>query len=88
MRPIDHIVHELFYCSGDSDKDLVGDACDDGADRDFDGVQDTIDNCPDSPNSDQLDSDDDGQGDICDFDKDNDGIADHLDNCPLVSEYS
>ena len=30
--------------------------------RDFDGVQDVDDNCPDEPNADQLDTDDDGRG--------------------------
>lgn len=85
----------------DSDQDLVGDACDNNVDRDFDGekradvmicpfrkcdfpisnsfrsemgfesssaltflvagIQDDADNCPDDANSDQLDTDDDGQ---------------------------
>ncbi len=35
-------------------------------DRDGDGVIDTDDNCPDTPNADQLDSDLDGMGDVCD----------------------
>ena len=32
------------------------------------------DNCPNKPNSDQVDLDEDGQGDVCDEDPDNDGI--------------
>ncbi len=35
-------------------------------DGDFDGVPDATDNCPDSPNSDQLDRDLDRHGDACD----------------------
>ncbi|GMV97968.1 MAG: hypothetical protein AMXMBFR83_23210 [Phycisphaerae bacterium] len=35
-------------------------------DRDLDGVLDGLDNCPLSPNADQLDADGDGTGDACD----------------------
>ena len=40
--------------------------CTPPADRDRDGVPDDLDNCPDTPNPDQLDADGDGQGDVCD----------------------
>ncbi len=36
-------------------------------DTDSDGICDSLDNCPLVPNPDQLDSDGDGQGDLCDF---------------------
>lgn len=52
--------------------------------RDGDGLQDSRDNCPDIPNSSQLDSDNDGLGDDCDHDDDNDGILDDHDNCRLI----
>uniref|UniRef100_A0A8C7R779 Thrombospondin 3a n=1 Tax=Oncorhynchus mykiss TaxID=8022 RepID=A0A8C7R779_ONCMY len=69
----------------DIDNDLVGDVCDTDQDTDGDGHQDSRDNCPDHPNSSQLDSDNDGLGDDCDDDDDNDGFPDVQDNCRLIT---
>jgi hypothetical protein len=52
-------------------------------DSDRDGRGDDVDNCPQRPNADQLDSDADGIGDPCE-DTDLDSWADALDNCPVV----
>ncbi|MES2153940.1 MAG: thrombospondin type 3 repeat-containing protein [bacterium] len=65
-------------------------------DRDFDGVPDASDNCPDKANNAQTNVDEDTHGDLCDDDIDGDGvpnqaIADdgisstYTDNCPSVS---
>ncbi|MBI3951669.1 MAG: thrombospondin type 3 repeat-containing protein [Acidobacteria bacterium] len=50
-------------------------------DTDGDGVLDIFDNCPDFPNSDQSDVDEDRLGDPCDPDADGDGVANESDNC-------
>lgn len=63
---------------------MVGDACDNNIDRDADGIQDNRDNCVLVPNADQVDTDGDGKGDVCDDDIDNDGIPNERDNCPFV----
>jgi hypothetical protein len=62
---------------------------DPAADDDNDGVSNSDDNCPYTPNADQNDGDTDGWGDVCDpcpndpnNDADDDGTCDDIDNCP------
>lgn len=55
----------------------------DAADNDSDEIYDVIDNCPAEANHDQLDTDLDGNGNICDSDDDNDGVLDVDDAFPL-----
>lgn len=53
-------------------------------DSDSDQVPDVDDNCPNTSNPDQTDTESDGIGDACDVDDDNDGVGDPDDNCPFV----
>ncbi|MEM7359390.1 MAG: thrombospondin type 3 repeat-containing protein [Pseudomonadota bacterium] len=55
------------------------------ADSDDDGVPDESDNCPLIANTDQVDQDEDGLGDVCDTDLDGDEVDNAIDNCPLIS---
>ena len=58
-------------------------------DTDEDGVVDGDDNCPADANAEQLDTDQDGNGDVCDVDDDNDGYFDSQDTFPLdVTEWA
>ena len=53
------------------------------AGADGDGIPDDSDNCPRIANADQLDTDADGLGDVCDGDDDGDGVLDSNDAFPL-----
>ena len=57
-------------------------------DSDGDGISDDADNCPETSNPDQADTDDDGQGDACDADDDNDGVPDDGDAFPFDASES
>jgi hypothetical protein len=57
-------------------------------DTDGDGVDDSIDNCVSVSNADQVDTDSDGIGNVCDSDDDGDNVIDSLDPWPLDSRYA
>jgi len=51
-------------------------------DSDGDGVNNRRDNCTNTDNPNQKDSDRDGTGNVCDSDRDGDTVANSSDNCP------
>lgn len=70
----------------DTDSDGTADACEGQVAQDSDGdsVVDSADNCSSLANADQLNTDADAQGDVCDVDDDDDGLKDSIDPKPLV----
>ncbi len=86
---------EAFYGTNrlfaDTDGDGLGDRTEINigsdplsTDTDGDSRADGSDNCPTGANADQLDTDSDRTGDVCDTDRDNDGIPNATDNCALT----
>ncbi len=57
------------------------------ADADKDGILDSVDNCINIANIDQIDKDKNGKGDACE-DFDHDGIVNAKDNCPMKVNHA
>ncbi|MEZ5509565.1 MAG: thrombospondin type 3 repeat-containing protein [Gammaproteobacteria bacterium] len=77
-------------CDDDDDGDTLTDAQEQAlgtnpllVDTDADGSNDNTDNCPIDSNSDQLNTDGDELGNVCDDDDDGDGVSDGEDAFPL-----
>uniref|UniRef100_A0A3P9LSN3 Thrombospondin-1 n=1 Tax=Oryzias latipes TaxID=8090 RepID=A0A3P9LSN3_ORYLA len=79
-------------CDNDDDNDGIPDVRDNCPkvynpaqyDADRDDVGDQCDNCVFEANTDQTDTDNNGEGDACAIDIDGDGILNENDNCPYV----
>lgn len=79
----DNCVNLANNDQANTDRDLLGDACD--PDNDNDAVLDGADNCRYEINADQANHDNDSRGDACDLDDDNDVRPDAKDNCRTVA---
>ena len=77
----DNCLFDANLTQADGNANGIGDACED---RDGDLYIDMQDNCPDVPNSQQINTDGDSLGDACDPDIDNDGDLNASDNCRFV----
>jgi Ca2+-binding RTX toxin-like protein len=74
-----HNALPLAACNSSGETSVVD------TDSDGDGLEGDADNCPQTPNPDQVNSDSTADGgDACDSDDDNDGVFDTTDNCRLV----
>ncbi len=73
------------WADNDDDYPLDNSAfLDPALDRDSDTINNGVDNCPLAANTDQIDTDANGEGDACSNDADGDGVInDGTDNCPL-----
>ncbi|XP_034078366.1 thrombospondin-1-like isoform X1 [Gymnodraco acuticeps] len=79
-------------CDNDDDNDRIPDDRDNCPkvynpgqyDADRDDIGDSCDNCVHEANTDQTDTDNNGEGDACAIDIDGDGILNENDNCPYV----
>ena len=76
--------HRLIGDGVEADVVLVPYVDPEAPDEDEDEVPDQLDNCPETANADQEDSDGDGVGDACQAepDSDEDGVPNETDNCP------
>jgi len=72
------IVPLIIDCDDDAFACTMGSTC---GDTDGDGVRQCRDNCGVVGNPNQVDSDGDGVGDLCDTDRDGDGTDDGMDTC-------